>query len=204
MPARSQAFCPVPPVDSTLTRGQAARDNLWPGFGTGSLRQADMTAFYAYRTADIVGIALTGVGAVGLAASALQRGFEQPSMFSGRSNAPLFIFGGNRHAHDFPDPGGSPRPGIRPDPLPVGHARRRRRGRGQSPILVRKDALEAVAHRQAGLPVLCVETLVTLLAAAERGAGGHLVDHAVQADGPAGPPAVVDAGPRRARDGERA
>lgn len=58
MPARSQAFCPVPPVDSTLTRGQAARDNLWPGFGTGSLRQADMTAFYAYRTADIVGIAL--------------------------------------------------------------------------------------------------------------------------------------------------
>ena len=70
MPARSQAFCPVPPVDS------------------------DMTAFYAYRTADIVGIALTGVGAVGLAASALQRGFEQPSMFSGRSNAPLFIFGG--------------------------------------------------------------------------------------------------------------
>lgn len=94
MPARSQAFCPVPPVDSTLTRGQAARDNLWPGFGTGSLRQADMTAFYAYRTADIVGIALTGVGAVGLTASALQRGFEQPSMFSGRSNAPLFIFGG--------------------------------------------------------------------------------------------------------------
>lgn len=94
MPARSQAFCPVPPVDSTLTRGQAARDNLWPGFGTGSLRQADMTAFYAYRTADIAGIALTGVGAVGLAASALQRGFEQPSMFSGRSNAPLFIFGG--------------------------------------------------------------------------------------------------------------
>ncbi len=70
MPARSQAFCPVPPVDSTLTRGQAA------------------------RAADIVGIALTGVGAVGLAASALQRGFEQPSMFSGRSNAPLFIFGG--------------------------------------------------------------------------------------------------------------
>ena len=94
MPARSQAFCPVPPVDSTLTRGQAARDNLWPGFGTGSLRQADMTACYAYRTADIVGIALTGVGAFGLAASALQRGFEQPSMFSGRSNAPLFVFGG--------------------------------------------------------------------------------------------------------------
>lgn len=94
MPAPSQAFCPVPPVDSTLTRGQAARDNLWPGFGTGSLRQADMTSFYAYRTADIVGLALTGVGALGMAASALQRGFEQPSMFSGRSNAPLFIFCG--------------------------------------------------------------------------------------------------------------
>ena len=95
MPAPSPQYCPIPPVDSTLTRGQAARDNLWPGFGAGSLRQADMTSAYAFRTADILGLSLTGVGAVGLAATALQRGVGGVSFFSSaRSNAPYFIFGG--------------------------------------------------------------------------------------------------------------
>ena len=72
-PEPSRAFCPIPPVDSTLLRGQAAQDNLWPGFGTGSRRQADMTSATAFRTADILGFALTGVGVVGLAATAMQR-----------------------------------------------------------------------------------------------------------------------------------
>ena len=94
MPAPSPSFCPVPPVDSTLLRGQAARDNLWPGFGAGSLRQADMDSFYAFRTADILGVAVTGVGAIGLAATALQRGLGEASMFAGKTNAPYFIFGG--------------------------------------------------------------------------------------------------------------
>lgn len=94
MPAPSRAFCPTPPVDSTLVRGEAARDNLWPGFGTGSRRQADMASATAFRTADILGVALTGVGAVGLAATALQRSLGQASMFSGSSNVPYFVFGG--------------------------------------------------------------------------------------------------------------
>ena len=95
MPAPSRAFCPVPPVDSTLLRGEAARDNLWPGFGTGSRRQADMASATAFRTADILGFALTGVGAVGLTATALQRSIGgQASMFTGSTNAPYFIFGG--------------------------------------------------------------------------------------------------------------
>ena len=94
MPARSQAYCAIPPVDSTLLRGEAARDNLWPGFGTGSRRQADMPSATAFRTADILGVALTGVGAVGLAATALQRSLGQASMFSGSSNVPYFVFGG--------------------------------------------------------------------------------------------------------------
>lgn len=94
MPAPSPQYCPIPPVDSTLTRGQAARDNLWPGFGAGSLRQADMTSAYAFRTADIVGLSLTGVGAVGLAATALQRGVGGVTFFSARTSAPYFIFGG--------------------------------------------------------------------------------------------------------------
>ena len=94
MPAPSREFCPVPPVDSTLVRGEAARDNLWPGFGTGSRRQADMESAYAYRAADIIGGALTGVGLVGVAATALQRGVGVNSLFSGKSNAPYFIFGG--------------------------------------------------------------------------------------------------------------
>lgn len=94
MPAPSKAFCPTPPVDSTLVRGEAARDNLWPGFGTGSRRQADMASATAYRTADILGFALTGVGIVGVAATALQRSLGQTSMFSGTSNVPYFVFGG--------------------------------------------------------------------------------------------------------------
>lgn len=95
MPAPSRAFCPVPPVDSTLVRGEAARDNLWPGFGMGSRRQADMTSATAFRTADILGFALTGVGAVGLTATALQRSIGgQASMFTGSTKAPYFIFGG--------------------------------------------------------------------------------------------------------------
>ena len=94
MPAPSREFCPVPPVDSTLVRGEAARDNLWPGFGTGSRRQADMESAFAFRTADILGFAMTGVGVVGVAATAMQRGFGATSLFSGKSNAPYFIFGG--------------------------------------------------------------------------------------------------------------
>ena len=94
MPARSREFCPVPPVDSTLVKGEAARDNLWPGFGTGSRRQADMTSATAFRTADILGFALTGVGVVGLAATAMQRSLGQASMFSGTSNVPYYVFGG--------------------------------------------------------------------------------------------------------------
>lgn len=94
MPAPSQAFCPTPPVDSTLVRGEAARDNLWPGFGTGSRRQADMTSATAFRTADILGFALTGVGIVGVAATAMQRNLGPATMFSASSNVPYYVFGG--------------------------------------------------------------------------------------------------------------
>lgn len=95
MPAPSRAFCPVPPVDSTLVRGEAARNNLWPGFGTGSRRQADMSSATAFRTADILGVSLTGVGAVGLAATTLQRSLGgRASTFSHQTAAPYVIFGG--------------------------------------------------------------------------------------------------------------
>ena len=93
MPAPSRAFCPIPPVDSTLTAGQAARDNRWPGFGTGSRRQADMTSATAFRTADIVGVSLAGVGVVGLAATALQRRVVPDPVIGSRSSAPYFVFG---------------------------------------------------------------------------------------------------------------
>ncbi len=94
MPAPSKAFCPTPPVDSTLVRGEAARDNLWPGFGTGSRRQADMASATAFRTADILGFALTGVGIVGVAATAMQRNLGPATMFSASSNVPYYVFGG--------------------------------------------------------------------------------------------------------------
>ncbi len=94
MPAPSKAFCPTPPVDSTLVRGEAARDNLWPGFGTGSRRQADMASATAFRTADILGFALTGVGIVGVAATAMQRNLGPATMFSASSSVPYYVFGG--------------------------------------------------------------------------------------------------------------
>ena len=94
MPPPSRDFCPIPPVDSTLVRGEAARDNLWPGFGTGSRRQADMTSATAFRAADILGVALAGVGTVGLAATALQRSAVPEPVIGSRSAAPYWIFGG--------------------------------------------------------------------------------------------------------------
>lgn len=89
----SPQFCPVPPVDSTLTAGEAARDNLWPGFGTGSRRQADMASATAFRTADVLGLALTGVGAVGLTATAMQHK-AGAQLFSTASNVGYYVFGG--------------------------------------------------------------------------------------------------------------
>ena len=47
-----------------------------------------------YRAVDILGFALTGVGVVGVAATALQRGLGVTSLFSGNSSTPYFIFGG--------------------------------------------------------------------------------------------------------------
>lgn len=90
----SPQYCPVPPVDSTLVRGEAARDNLWPGFGTGSRRQADMDAATAFKLVDIAGVTLTGVGVIGVAATALQQGMRSNAVLSGRSNVPYFVFGG--------------------------------------------------------------------------------------------------------------
>jgi len=91
---RSPQYCPVPPVDSTLVRGEAARDNLWPGFGTGSRRQSDMDAAKTFKMVDIAGVSLTGAGVIGLAATALQRGMRQSSVLGQRSAAPYFVFGG--------------------------------------------------------------------------------------------------------------
>ncbi len=94
-PRMSPYYCPIPPVDSTLQRSEAARDNLWPGFGTGSRRQSDMDAASAFRTADIIGLGLTGVGAVGLAATAMQRSLMSGHSVIGKQTAtPYFIFGG--------------------------------------------------------------------------------------------------------------
>ena len=89
----SPQYCPVPPVDSTLTAGEAARDNIWPGFGTGSRRQADMESATAFRTADALGVALAGVGLVGLTATAIQHN-AGAKMFSTASNASYYVFGG--------------------------------------------------------------------------------------------------------------
>ncbi len=89
----SPYYCPVPPVDSTLTAGEAARDNIWPGFGTGSRRQADMESAAAFRTADALGVAFAGVGLVGLTATAIQHS-AGAKLFSTGSNVGYYVFGG--------------------------------------------------------------------------------------------------------------
>jgi len=92
-PTLSTQFCPVPPVDSTLTAGQAARDNLWPGFGTGSRRQADMSSARVFKTVDFLGVTLGGIGLVGLTATAIQHN-AGVQMFSTSSNVGYYVFGG--------------------------------------------------------------------------------------------------------------
>ena len=53
-----------------------------------------MTSALAYRTADIIGIALAGVGAVGVTATTLQRTVGgRASLFSTSSPAPYIVFG---------------------------------------------------------------------------------------------------------------
>ena len=89
----SPQYCPVPPVDSTLSAGMAARDNLWPGFGTGSRRQSDMESARVFKTVDAFGTALIGVGSIGVVATAMQRCIG-PSTFGYQSNTSYFIFGG--------------------------------------------------------------------------------------------------------------
>ena len=90
----SPQYCPVPPVDSTLVRGEAAHNNLWPGFGMGSRRQADVDAATTFRLVDFAGVTLTGVGAIGVAATALQQGMRSNAVLSGRSYVPYYVFGG--------------------------------------------------------------------------------------------------------------
>lgn len=90
----SPQYCPVPPVDSTLVRGEAARDNLWPGFGTGSRRQADITASNRYKFLEITGVVLVGAGAVGLTEAALKQHLTHQSLFTAKSDMLYVISGG--------------------------------------------------------------------------------------------------------------
>lgn len=48
-------------------------ENLFPGFGAGSLHQGDTLSARKFKTTDIVGVSLIGVGALGIAATAIER-----------------------------------------------------------------------------------------------------------------------------------
>lgn len=63
----------VSSAGQTLPEKSAASENLWPGFGKGSLRQGDVDFARKCRTAEITGLALTGAGALGIAATAYTR-----------------------------------------------------------------------------------------------------------------------------------
>ena len=63
----------VSAAGQTLPEKSAASENLWPGFGKGSLRQGDVDFARKCRTAEITGLALTGAGALGIAATAFTR-----------------------------------------------------------------------------------------------------------------------------------
>ena len=81
----------------TLSRAQnpalAVRENLWPGFGTGSLHQGDSLSARNFKTADIVGLSLIGAGTLGVIGTSVEREILL-AMVGETSKADYYICGG--------------------------------------------------------------------------------------------------------------
>ena len=69
------------------------RENLFPGFGVGSLHQGDTLSARTFKTTDIVGISLIGVGTLGIVATAIERDLLR-AMVGETTKADYYICGG--------------------------------------------------------------------------------------------------------------
>ena len=83
----------IPVLSFAQRPADLVRENLFPGFGVGSLHQGDTLSARKFKTADIVGISLIGVGTLGIAATAIERDLLRV-MVGETTKADYYICGG--------------------------------------------------------------------------------------------------------------
>ena len=83
----------LPVLSFAQRSADPVRENLFPGFGVGSLHQGDTLCARKFKTADIVGVSLIGVGTLGIAATAIERDLLR-AMVGETTKADYYICGG--------------------------------------------------------------------------------------------------------------
>ena len=83
----------IPALAFAQRSADPVRENLFPGFGVGSLHQGDTLSARKFKTADIVGVSLIGVGTLGIAATAVERDLLR-AMVGETTKADYYICGG--------------------------------------------------------------------------------------------------------------
>ncbi|MBR4433039.1 MAG: P13 family porin [Bacteroidaceae bacterium] len=71
----------------------SVRENLFPGFGMGSLHQGDTLSARRYEIVDGVGFSLIGLGTIGMAATAVERDLLK-AMVGETTKADYYVCGG--------------------------------------------------------------------------------------------------------------
>ena len=81
----------IPVLSFAQRPADPVRENLFPGFGVGSLHQGDTLCARKFK--DIVGVSLIGVGTLGIAATAIERDLLR-AMVGETTKADYYICGG--------------------------------------------------------------------------------------------------------------
>jgi len=85
-------FLPLALLGQYITTEKACQENLWKGFGVGSLHQGDMTTAQQLKIADIAGLSMLSVGAIGMVATNIVRN-ALVAMVGETTQADYYIFG---------------------------------------------------------------------------------------------------------------
>lgn len=83
----------LPALSRAQSAGLAVRGNSWPGLGAGSMQQGDSLGAMRFKAADIVGISLIGVGAIGIVGTTIEREMLL-AMVGETTKADYYICGG--------------------------------------------------------------------------------------------------------------
>ena len=83
----------VPVLMSAQRTSGSVRENLFPGFGMGSLHQGDTLRAKRYEIVDDVGFSLIGMGTIGMAATAVERDLLK-AMVGETTKVDYYICGG--------------------------------------------------------------------------------------------------------------